>query len=148
MALATTVGVTIVFVAVTLLGGGGGSLGDPSNSGSIGNVIQYLLLGVLVSLAVKSYLRCETVEPPRWLGTLQRAEARRAFSIGFLVILLMPSDVVIQLLKPNTAQPPPQGPEDGGAAQNGPPYDPWFALSATGVGLVARSRTVGRQRRC
>jgi hypothetical protein len=146
VALATTVGVTIVFVAVTLLGGGG-SLGDPSNSSSIGNVIQYLLLGVLVALAVKSYLRCETVEPPRWLGTLQRADARRAFSIGFLVILLMPSDVVIQLLKPNTAQPPPQGPEDGGA-QNGPPYNLWFALSAIGVGLVARSRTGGRQRRC
>jgi hypothetical protein len=146
VALATTVGVTIVFVAVTLLGGGG-SLGDPSNSGSIGNVIQYLLLGVLVSLAVKSYLRCETVEPPRWLGTLQRADARRAFSIGFLVILLMPSHVVIQLLKPNTARPPPQGPEDGGA-QNGPPYNLWFALSAIGVGLGARSRTGGRQRRC
>ena len=39
VALATTAGVTIVFVAVTLLGGGG-SLGEPSNNGSIGNVIQ------------------------------------------------------------------------------------------------------------
>jgi threonine/homoserine/homoserine lactone efflux protein len=96
MTLATTVGVSIVFVAVTLLGGGG-SLGDPSNNGSIGNVIQYLLVGVLVALAVRSYVRRETVEPPRWLGTLQMADARRAFSIGFLVILLMPSDVVIQL---------------------------------------------------
>ena len=95
VALATTVGVTIVVVATTLLGGG--SLGDPSDNGSIGNVIQYLLVGVLVALAVKSYARRETVEPPRWLGTLQRADARRAFRIRFLVILLMPSDVVIQL---------------------------------------------------
>ena len=96
VALATTVDVTIVFVAVTLLGGGG-SLGDPSNNGSIGNVIQYVLVGVLVALAVKNYVRRETVEPPRWLGTLQSADAMRAFSVGFLVILLMPSDVIIQL---------------------------------------------------
>jgi Sap, sulfolipid-1-addressing protein len=69
--LATTVGVTIVYVAVTLLGGGG-SLGDPSDKGSIGNVIQYLLVGVLVVLAVKSYVRRETAEPPGWLGTFRR----------------------------------------------------------------------------
>jgi hypothetical protein len=61
--LATTVGVTIVYIAVTLLGGGG-SLGDPSDKSSIGNVIQYLLVGVLVVLAVKSYVRRETAEPP------------------------------------------------------------------------------------
>jgi hypothetical protein len=62
VALATTVGVSIVFGGVTLLGDGG-SLGDPSNNGSIGNVIQYLLVGVLIALAVKNYIRRETVEP-------------------------------------------------------------------------------------
>ena len=55
---------SIVFGGVTLLGDGG-SLGDPSNNGSIGNVIQYLLVGVLIALAVKNYIRRETVEPPR-----------------------------------------------------------------------------------
>ena len=43
---------------------------------------------------MKNYVRRETVEPPRWLGTLQRADAKRAFSVGFLVTLLMPSDVI------------------------------------------------------
>ena len=73
------------------------SLGDSSDSGSTGHIVQYLLVGLLIALAVKNYVRRETVEPPRWLGTLQRADAKRAFSVGFLVILLMPSDVIVML---------------------------------------------------
>jgi hypothetical protein len=41
-------------------------------------LIQYLLVGLLVALAVKNYLRRETVEPPRWLGTLLSADWKRA----------------------------------------------------------------------
>jgi hypothetical protein len=37
-------------------------------------LIQYLFVGLLVALAVKNYLRRETVEPPRWLGTLLSAD--------------------------------------------------------------------------
>jgi hypothetical protein len=50
------------------------SLGEPSNEASIGKLIQYLFVGLLVALAVKNYLRRETVEPPRWLGTLLSAD--------------------------------------------------------------------------
>jgi uncharacterized membrane protein YdjX (TVP38/TMEM64 family) len=66
VAIATTVGVIIAVVVVSLLGEGV-SLGNPSNKGSTGNLIQYLLVGLLAVLAVKNYLRRETVEPPRWL---------------------------------------------------------------------------------
>ncbi len=94
MPIATTIGVTIAVFAATLLGGGG-SLGDPFNSGSLGNVIQFLLVGLLVLLAVKNYVRRETIEPPGRLGAHQSADAKRAFSVGLLVILLMPSDVLV-----------------------------------------------------
>jgi threonine/homoserine/homoserine lactone efflux protein len=92
VAIATTVGVIITTTVASLL-----SLGDPSDSGSSGHIIQYVLVGLLVALAVKNYLGRETVEPPRWLGALQSADARRAFITGLLVILLMPSDIIIML---------------------------------------------------
>src|SRR3712207_3448560 len=59
-----TVGVAITFTLATLLGNSV-SLGDPSDNGSTGHIIQYLLVGLLVVLAVKSYLGRETAEPPR-----------------------------------------------------------------------------------
>lgn len=94
--IATTVGVTIALTVASLLGGNG-SLGDSSDAGSTGHLIQYLLVGLLVVLAVRNYVRRETVEPPGWLGTLQSADPKTAFKTGLLVILLMPSDVIIML---------------------------------------------------
>jgi threonine/homoserine/homoserine lactone efflux protein len=92
VAIATTVGVLITTTIASLI-----SLGDPSDSGSSGNIIQYVLVGLLVALAIKSYVGRETAEPPRWLGALQSADVKRAFMTGLLVILLMPSDIIIML---------------------------------------------------
>ena len=96
VAVATTVGVAIALTAVNLLGNGV-SLGDSSNSGSTGHVIQYLLVAALVALAVKNYLGRETAEPPGWLGALQSADTKKALKTGLLVILVMPSDIIIML---------------------------------------------------
>jgi hypothetical protein len=94
--IATTVGVAIALTAASLLGSNG-SLGDSSDAGSTGHLLQYLLVGLLVVLAVRNYVRRETVEPPGWLGTLQSADPKKALKTGLLVILLMPSDVIIML---------------------------------------------------
>ena len=96
VAIATTVGVAIALGVASLLGNGV-SLGDSSDNGSTGSVIQYLLVGALAALAVKNYLGRETVEPPRWLGRLMGADPKQAFKTGLLVILLMPSDIIIML---------------------------------------------------
>ena len=92
--IAVTVGLTITYTLATLLGNGI-SLGDPSNSGSLGNIIQYLLVGLLVFLSIKNYVGRETIEPPRWLGTLQNAGPRTAFTTGLLLLSVFPSDFVI-----------------------------------------------------
>jgi threonine/homoserine/homoserine lactone efflux protein len=94
VAIATTVGVAIALVVASLLGG---SLGDSSDTGSTGNIIQYILVGLLIALAIKNYLGRETAEPPSWLGALQRADSKKALRTGLLVILLMPSDIIIML---------------------------------------------------
>ena len=94
VAIAVTAGVTVTFALATLLGSGV-PLGDSSDSGSIGNIIQYLLVGLLVFLSIKNYLGRETIEPPRWLGALQNAKPRTAFTTGLLLLSVFPSDLVI-----------------------------------------------------
>jgi len=96
VAIAVTVGVLITRTLAALLGNIV-SLGDPSNAGSIGHIIQYLLVGLLVALAVKNYVNRETIEPPRWLGTLMTADWKTALKTGLLLILVFPSDVIVQL---------------------------------------------------
>jgi threonine/homoserine/homoserine lactone efflux protein len=93
---ATVIGTLLAFGLANLLGGQV-SLGDSSDSGSTGNVIQYVLVGLLVLAAIKNFVGRETVEPPKWLGKLQEAGPREALRTGLLVILLMPSDIIIML---------------------------------------------------
>src|SRR5215207_2021398 len=90
VAIAATVGVAI-FLAI----GNNFSLGDPNDNGSTGKIIQYLLVGLLVLLAIKNFVRRETIEPPGWLGTLQNAKSRTAFWTGLLLLSVFPSDFIV-----------------------------------------------------
>ena len=102
--IAVTAGVTITYTVATALGNSI-SLGDPSNGGSLGNIIQYLLVGLLVFLSIKNYLGRETIEPPGWLGALQNAKPRTAFTTGLLLLSVFPSDfVVLMTVGVNLAQ--------------------------------------------
>jgi hypothetical protein len=92
--IAVSVGVTITYTLATVLGNSV-SLGDSSDSGSLGNIIQYLLVGLLIILSIKSYVNRETSEPPRWLGALQNANPKTAFTTGLLLLSVFPSDFVI-----------------------------------------------------
>src|SRR5918992_5529450 len=94
--IAVTVGVTITYTIATGLGNSV-SLGDSSDSGSLGNIIQYLFVGLLVFLSIKSYVGRETSEPPRWLGAMQNATPRTAFLAGLLLLSIFPSDFVVLL---------------------------------------------------
>ncbi len=92
--IAVSVGVTVTYTLASVLGNSV-SLGDPSDSGSIGNIIQYVLVGLLVILSIRSYLGRETSEPPRWLGAMQNAKPATAFMAGLLLLSIFPSDLVI-----------------------------------------------------
>jgi hypothetical protein len=90
----TAIGVT-VFRGVGSLIGNSADLGDSSDSGSTGTIIQLVLVGLLVLLSIKQYLGRETAEPPKWLGALQAATPRRALRMGLIVVAIMPSDLLI-----------------------------------------------------
>ena len=96
VAVATTVGVIVALALASLLGNSI-SLGNPSDAGSIGNIIQYLLVGLLAAAAIRTYIRRETIETPRWMGALQTAQPLKAFNTGVLLVWVMPSDLVIML---------------------------------------------------
>lgn len=94
VAIATTMGVILMYV----LGGALDlDLGESSDSTSTGAIIQYALIGLLGLGAIKNYVRRETVEPPKMLGKLQEAGPKEALRTGLIVILLMPSDLIILL---------------------------------------------------
>jgi threonine/homoserine/homoserine lactone efflux protein len=90
-----TAGIAITRGIFTLIGGD--KLNKPSGSGLVGNIIQYVLIGLLIVAALRNYIKRATIKPPKWLDTLMRADARRAFTTGLLVILLMPSDIAVML---------------------------------------------------
>jgi Sap, sulfolipid-1-addressing protein len=92
--IAVTVGLTVTYSLASVLGNSV-SLGDSSNSGSLGNIIQYLLVGLLIFLSIRSYVGRETSEPPRWLGAMQNAKPKTAFMAGLLLLSVFPSDFVI-----------------------------------------------------
>jgi Sap, sulfolipid-1-addressing protein len=85
---AATLGTTIYFLLAGTV-----ELGDPSDRGSTGNIIQYVLVGLLFALAIRTYLNRETAQPPKWLGGLLEASPRKALMMGFLLIFVMPTDI-------------------------------------------------------
>lgn len=94
IAAAACVGILIAMGLADLLGGAIDLQSDGDQS-TAAKVIQIALVALLVAQAIRIYLNRADSEPPKWLGTLQTASARRAFEIGFLLILLFPGDIVV-----------------------------------------------------
>ena len=92
--LMVAIGVT-AFRGVAALLGNNVDLGDPSDSGSAGVIIQIALVALLIFASIKQYLGRATAEPPKWLGTLQTATPGGALKMGLIVVAIMPSDLVI-----------------------------------------------------
>jgi small neutral amino acid transporter SnatA (MarC family) len=93
VAAAAILGTTLYY----LLAGAVGDLGDPADTGAAGTVIQLALVALLLVLAVRTYLNRETAEPPKWLGGLLDASPRKALTMGFLLIFVMPTDIATML---------------------------------------------------
>jgi hypothetical protein len=89
------IGVTVGGLASLL--GSNVSLGDSSDSGSAGKIIQFGLIALLIAAMIRNWVKRATIEPPKWLGALQEANPRRAFFLGLLLLTIFPSDAIILL---------------------------------------------------
>jgi hypothetical protein len=85
--LAASASVLIWFGLVDLIGI------DPKEGGGP-TTVDYVVAGLLALLAIRVFMTRGTAETPKWMSALQEAEPRRAFSLGFLLILLMPTDII------------------------------------------------------
>jgi Sap, sulfolipid-1-addressing protein len=69
-------------------------LGIEPSGASGPSTFDYIVAGLLALLAIHVFRTRGTAEVPKWMTALQKAEPKRAFSLGFLLILLMPTDIV------------------------------------------------------
>jgi uncharacterized membrane protein YidH (DUF202 family) len=73
------------------------SFGDSSEPGDLATIIQFVLVGLLIVLAIRNYVKRATIEPPKWLGALMEADEKKAFTLGFLLLTIFPSDAMVLL---------------------------------------------------
>jgi hypothetical protein len=91
------VGGVVIAKALASLLDSGASLGDSSDQGSLGTIIQLGLVGLLVAAAIRNYVKRATIEPPKWLGGLMEADEKKAFMLGLLLLSVFPSDAMVLL---------------------------------------------------
>jgi Sap, sulfolipid-1-addressing protein len=72
--------------------------GDSSSaSGTTGHVIDAVVLGLLLVLALYVFHSRKKTEPPKWMGKLQSATPSLALKLGFLLLGFLPSDLLTSI---------------------------------------------------
>jgi hypothetical protein len=66
---------------------------DPKEGGNP-TTADYVVAALLALLAIHVWRGRGDASVPKWMAALQEAEPKRAFSLGFLLILLMPTDII------------------------------------------------------
>ena len=84
--LAASLGLVIWSVVVRAAGLDAPGSDSPSTA-------DYIVSGLLAVLAIRVWMTRGKADLPKWMSALQEAEPKRAFSLGFLLILLMPTDI-------------------------------------------------------
>ena len=84
VAAATTIGVTIFFLF-------GSSLAGAKDGG---DWLDWVIIGLLVVLVIRVFVKRKETQPPKWMGRLEQADTGFAAKIGFLLYFLMPTDVI------------------------------------------------------
>jgi Sap, sulfolipid-1-addressing protein len=88
VALAAALSVAVWFMLYRALGI------HPSSPSSGPGTADYVVAGLLALAGIHTFLGRGNAKVPKWMTALQQAEPKRAFTLGFLLILLMPTDIV------------------------------------------------------
>ena len=65
-----------------------------SDAGASDEALYVVVLVLLVAAAAHVFLTRKTAEPPKWMGTLQTAEPKFSFKLGFLLLGVFPTDIL------------------------------------------------------
>lgn len=69
-------------------------LNGVSDQGASNDSIYVVVLVLLALAAIHVYTSREAAEPPKWMGKLQTASPRFAFTLGFLLLGVFPTDIL------------------------------------------------------
>jgi hypothetical protein len=88
--LSVTFFVTVGYVVASLVGG------EPkgSDEGSGASAIDIAIVLLLAFLVVYVFLNRKKAEPPKWMGKLQSATPKFAFTLGLLLMGVFPTDII------------------------------------------------------
>jgi hypothetical protein len=89
VALAVVIGVSLVYTVASVL-----DVSVSPRDDAAKGPVDYVIIALLLFLMVRVYLRRNDTEPPKWMGKLATATPRFAFKLGFLLFLVMPTDVI------------------------------------------------------
>jgi hypothetical protein len=89
--LGAAISISIVVTLAFLLSSGA------SSAGASNNAIYYVVLALLLFAIVHTFRTRKTAEPPKWMGKLQTATPKFAFTLGFLLLGVFPSDLVTSI---------------------------------------------------
>ena len=65
-----------------------------SDAGASDDTLDIVVLVLLVAVALRTFLRREEAEPPKWMGRLQTANPKFSFRLGFLLLGVFPTDIL------------------------------------------------------
>jgi hypothetical protein len=84
--------ITAVISVAYFVAKGATSSGEESDSGP--TAADYVVIGLLLFAAIRTYLKRGESEAPKWMGRLQSAAPKTALVLGFLLLGFFPSDLV------------------------------------------------------
>lgn len=90
--LGAALSIPLVIAAAYLLTNGAGESDESSGSGL--STTDYIVLALLLFAIVRTYLKRDESEPPKWMGKLQDASPKMALVLGFLLLGFFPSDLI------------------------------------------------------
>ena len=69
-------------------------LNGAADQGASNDTIYVIVLVLLVAAMVNVYRKRKTSEPPKWMGKLQTATPKFAFTLGLLLLGVFPTDII------------------------------------------------------
>ena len=89
--------ITATVTAGYLVAKGAKSAAGSRHTGTVGHVIDAVILALLLILVVRVYVTRAESKPPRWMSKLQAAEPKFAFGLGMVLLGLFPADLLISV---------------------------------------------------